>query len=366
MTNSRDTGAAGADRVRPGPGNAITDVPGVLVGRYERLGEGWATGVSVVLTPEGATGGVDVRGGGPGTRETDLLDPSHLVQQVHGVCLSGGSAYGLAAADGVMRWLAEHNHGFPVGPQPHQVVPIVPAAVLYDLPLGTWGNRPDAEFGYAAAAAATTGPVDQGCVGAGAGATAGTLKGGVGTASAVLPSGAVVGALVAVNPLGEVVDLDTGRPWAQDLELADEFGLTTPAPDEVAAARAVRERVAGALAARLNTTIGVVATDLVLSKAECRRIATVAQDGLARAVRPAHSLFDGDTLFALATGRRELGDGRGVFAAGADRAGALDEVCAAAADVVARAVVHAVLAATTTAGVPSYRELYRSAFVAAV
>ncbi|WP_073487526.1 P1 family peptidase [Streptoalloteichus hindustanus] len=334
----------------------MTDVPGVLVGHHHRIGAGWATGATAVLTPDGAVGGVDVRGGGPGTRETELLDPSRLVQQVHGICLAGGSAYGLAAADGVMRWLAERGHGFPVGIEPHQVVPIVPGAVLFDLPLGEWGNRPDAAFGYAACDAAADGPVAQGCVGAGAGATAGSVKGGIGTASAVLPDGAVVGALVAVNALGEAVDRDSGLPWALGLELAGEFGLRAPSAAEVADAR---RRLVSARQP-MNTVIGVVATDVALTKAECRRVAVVAQDGLARALRPAHSVFDGDTLFALSTGRRELGSGADVYAV-ASRAGALDAVGAAAADAVSRAVVHGVLAATSLGGVPAYRDVYPSA-----
>ncbi|MFB9432483.1 P1 family peptidase [Streptoalloteichus tenebrarius] len=341
-----------------GPHNAITDVPGVLVGHHHRLGAGWATGATVVLTPEGAVGGVDVRGGGPGTRETELLDPSRLVDRVHGVCLAGGSAYGLAAADGVMRWLAERGHGFPVGAEPHQVVPIVPAAVLFDLPLGDWGNRPDAEFGYAACAAATDGPVAQGCVGAGTGATAGSLKGGVGTASAVLPDGSVVGAVLAVNAFGEVVDPDRGTPWAWELGLPGEFGLRAPAAEDLARAK---ERLVS-VRQPMNTVIGVVATDAALSKAECRRVATVAQDGLARAIRPAHSLFDGDTLFAVSTGRRELGHDADAYASAASRAGALDAVCAAAADVVSRAVVHGLLAATTVGAAPAYRDVFPSAF----
>ncbi|GGM41100.1 hypothetical protein GCM10012275_10120 [Longimycelium tulufanense] len=342
---------------RPGPRNAITDVPGVLVGHHHHLGDGWATGVTVVLTPEGAVGGVDIRGGGPGTRETEALEPTRLVGQVHGICLGGGSAFGLAAADGVMRWLAERGHGFPVGPAPHQVVPIVPAAVLFDLGRGEWDNRPDAGFGYAACEAATAGPVAQGCVGAGTGATVGSLKGGVGTASVVLPDGAVLGALVALNAMGEAVDLASGLPWAAQLGLPGEFGLRAPEKGEVEAARAALVHTKQPL----NTTLGVIATDLALTKAECRRVATVAQDGLARALRPAHSMFDGDTLFTLATGARDLGGDTDVFAS-VTRAGALDVVCGAAADVVTRAVVHALLAARGVGEVPAYREVYLSAF----
>ena len=324
--------------MRPGSHNAITDVPGVLVGHWQRRETGWATGTTVVLVPDGAVGAVDGRGGAPGTRETDLLAPHNLVQRANAVCLSGGSAYGLAAADGVMRWLAEHHHGFAVGTQPHEVVPIVPAAVLFDLPRSDWGNRPDAESGYAACQAAAGGSVAMGTVGAGTGAKLGSVKGGVGTASVVLDDGSVVGALVAANAAGEAVDARTGRPWAADLELGGEFVVRWPdRPVELAR----RDNP-------LNTTIGVVATDVRLSKAEARRLAMAGQDGLARAVRPAHSMFDGDTVFALATGARDLADG--VFG--------LDRLCTAAADVFARAMVHALLAAESIPGLAAYREVW--------
>jgi L-aminopeptidase/D-esterase-like protein len=339
--------------VTAGPHNAVTDVAGLLVGHHHRIGAGWATGVTVVVAPAGAVAGVDVRGGGPGTRETDLLDPAHLVQRVQAVCLAGGSAYGLAAADGVMRWLARRRMGYPVGASPHEVVPIVPAAVLFDLSVGEWGNTPDAEFGYAACAAASAGPVVEGCVGAGAGARAGSLKGGVGTASAVLEDGFTVGAVVAVNPVGEVIDPATGLPWAAGLGLDGEFRLHSSATPRDSAAPATRTG--------LNTTIGVVATDAALSKAECRRMATVAHDGLARAVRPAHSMFDGDTVFALATGARELPPESASavpLGAGGSRPFALDRLCATGADVFARAVVRAVLAAHTVASIPAYRDVW--------
>ncbi|HET9138100.1 P1 family peptidase [Actinophytocola sp.] len=322
--------------------NAITDVEGVLVGQYQRIGAGWATGTTVVLCPDGSTGSVDGRGGAPGTRETDVLLPENLVSRVDAVCLSGGSAFGLAAADGVMRWLAERDRGFRVGAQPHEVVPIVPAAVLFDLPRGDWGNRPDAEFGYQACAAATAGPVAQGCVGAGTGAKVGSLKGGTGTAGQTV-EGYTVGALAAVNALGEAVDPQTGRPWAADLEVAGEFGGRWP--DRPAALPAVPR-------SGLNTTIGVVAVDAALTKTECRRLAVGAQDGLARAVRPAHSMFDGDTVFAVATGARPMPDDPMA------RVFLLDRLAAAAADVFARAVVHGVLSAEGLAGLPAYRDLW--------
>jgi L-aminopeptidase/D-esterase-like protein len=301
--------------------SGITDVAGVLVGQYQRIGDGWATGTTVILFPEGTTGAVDGRGGAPGTRETDLLRPENLVQHVDAVCLSGGSAYGLAAADGVMRWLSERNRGFRVGAEPHEVVPIVPAAVLFDLPRGAWGNRPDADFGYQACEAASSGPVGQGTVGAGTGAKVGTLKGGLGTASMDV-DGFTVGALAAVNAAGEPIDPDTGAP----------FGGGESGPRS-----------------GLNTTIGVVAVDATLSKAECLRLAMAAHDGLARAVRPAHSMFDGDTIFAAATGARSLGDdpfGRAV---------ALDRLCAGAADTFARAMTNGVLTATSLPDLPAYR-----------
>jgi L-aminopeptidase/D-esterase-like protein len=339
-----------------GPHDAITDVTGVLVGHCQRIGDGWATGVTAVLLPPLTVGAVDVRGGAPGTRETDLLDPSALVQHVDAVLLCGGSAYGLAAADGAMRWLAARGRGFRAGAGVRDVVPIVPAAVLFDLRAGQFDRVPDASFGEAACAAAAAGPVEQGSVGAGAGAIAGRLKGGVGTASTVLNTrlntapntGYTVGALVAVNPMGEVIDPSTGLPW-----VAGDFGLRPPDAAEIRAAGA---RIAGVRSAeppadRLNTTIGVLATDAALTKAQCRRLATVAHDGLALAVRPAHSLFDGDTVFALATGDRQA----------APEPAALDALCAAATGVFARAVVRGVLAATSVAGVLAYRDRYSSA-----
>lgn len=319
---------------------AITDVAGIQVGHHHRIGDGWATGVTAVLAPPGCVGGVDVRGGGPGTRETDLLDPSNLVEHVDAVLLCGGSAFGLAAADGALRWLAERGRGVAVGPA---VVPIVPAAVLFDLPLNDWVNTPDAAFGAAACAAASAAAPRQGSVGAGAGATAGRLKGGVGGASVVLASGHTVGALAVANPLGDVVDPATGLPWSY--RATGDFGLRPPDPHQVRAAGAVPPRTA------LNTTIGVVATDAALTKSQCRRLAMVAHDGLARAVRPAHSLYDGDTVFALATGT----------VAGPVGPDTVNELCAAAAEVFERAVVHGVLAAATVAGVTCHRDRYPSA-----
>ncbi|QCQ90611.1 P1 family peptidase [Rhodococcus sp. SGAir0479] len=358
-------------RAVAGPTDSLCDVAGVLVGHeYRRdpdatlgvdgaLGSGGATGTTVVLVPSGATAGVDVRGGGPGTRETDLLDPSHSVQQVNAVLLSGGSAYGLAAADGVMRWLEEHGHGIPMG-RPGQIVPIVPGAVIFDLPVGDWNVRPTADFGYRAAERAGS-VVETGSVGAGTGARAGVLKGGVGTASAVIEGGpadgVTVAALMVANPVGSVWDPETGLPWGLTRADAERRGIRPPSARELTAANALAEK-----ATVLNTTIGVVATDARLSKASCRRVAVAGHDGMARAIRPAHSPLDGDTIFALATGTHEVPPPAGVPAAFPNELPILDAVCTAAAQCVQRAIVDAVLAATTVAGVPSYRDVFPSAF----
>ncbi|MCV7099385.1 P1 family peptidase, partial [Mycobacterium palustre] len=281
--------------------NSITDVGGIRVGHHHlldpdaSLGAGWARGVTVVLAPPGTVGGVDCRGGAPATRETDALDPVNTVRFVDAVLLAGGSAYGLAAADGVMRWLEERDRGVAME---GGVVPIVPAAAIFDLPVGGWDRRPTAEFGYAACEAAA-GAVSVGTVGAGVGARAGVLKGGVGTASTTLPSGATVGALVAVNAAGDVVDRATGLPWMADL--IEEFALSAPPAEQIEAFAQLPPK-----SRRLNTTVAVVATDAALSPAGCRRVAIAAHDGLARTIRPAHTPLDGDTVFALATGAVEV------------------------------------------------------------
>ncbi len=330
---------------RPGPHNALTDIPGLRVGHYTDLEA--LSGVTVVLCPDGAVAGVDVRGSAPGTRETDLLDPSNLVEKAQAVCLAGGSVFGLAAADGVVRWLAERGYGFPLGKG--QVAPIVPAAVLYDLGRGKAGFVPpvSAEWGFEACRQSRSGPVATGSVGAGTGALAGGIRGGLGTASLVLASGLTAAALVAVNCLGTVIDPVTGRFWEARLELAGEFDgqgrravvLPPPGPPMLAG----------------NTTIGVVATDARLTKAQARKVAQMAQDGLARAIRPAHTLFDGDTVFCLATGRRNLPAASEFLAAG--EAQALNELGHAAADCMARAIIRAILAASGTAEMPAFRDL---------
>lgn len=337
--------------------NAITDVAGILVGQHHRLdpdaamGTGWASGVTVVLTPPGTVGAVDVRGGAPGTRETDLLDPANSVRYVDAVLLAGGSAFGLSAADGVMRWLEEHERGVAMT---GGVVPIVPGAVIFDLEVGGWGNRPTADFGYLACESA--GPqVAVGTVGAGVGACVGVLKGGVGTASTTLPSGVTVGALVVVNAAGNVVDQATGLPWMT--YLVDEFGLTAPPAEQLAALAALESPLSS-----LNTTIAVVATDAALSPAACRAVASTAHDGLARSIRPAHTPVDGDTVFALATGAIEVAPPADVPAAFSPETPLATAVGAAAADCLARAVVGAVIAADPVAEIPTYRALLPGVF----
>lgn len=355
--------------MKAGPTDSLGDVTGLLVGHHHELdpgatlGSGAATGSTVVAARGGATAAVDVRGGGPGTRETDLLEPSHSVQRVDAVLLTGGSAYGLAAADGVMRWLEEHGHGIPMG-EPGQVVPIVPGAVIFDLPVGSWRIRPTAEFGYRAAERAAA-RFATGTVGAGVGARAGILKGGVGTASARIADGPAAGvtvaALMVANPVGSVFDPTTGLPWGISAANAAEHGLRVPDPAELAAANALGDKGTVLDTTMLNTTIGVVATDARLSKASCRRVAVAGHDGLARAVRPAHSPLDGDTIFALATGTREGAPGDAVPAAFLGELPVLAAVCVAAAACVERAIVNAVLTATSVAGIPTYREVFPSA-----
>jgi L-aminopeptidase/D-esterase-like protein len=337
---------------------SITDVSGILVGHHHRLdpdatlGSGWACGTTVVLTPPGTTGAVDIRGGAPGSRETDLLDPANSVRYVDAVVLSGGSAFGLAAADGVMHWLERHDRGVVID---GGLVPIVPSAVIFDLPVGGWQCRPTGDFGLAAAETAGT-DVAIGSVGAGVGARAGVLKGGVGTASIRLDDiGVTVGAIVVVNSAGNVADPATGLPWSADHVV--EFELTGPPTEELDAFRARDAELSP-----LNTTIAVVATDAMLSKAACRRVAVAAQDGLARTIRPAHTPLDGDTVFALATGAIEVAPAADTPAAMSPETKLTTTVGAAAADCLARAVMIGVLAAESAAGIPTYRDMLPGAF----
>jgi L-aminopeptidase/D-esterase-like protein len=345
-----------------GPDRGLTAVPRLLVGHAEMSGR--PTGCTVIrIEPApgrkaAAVGGVDVRGGAPGSRETELLAPQNLVEEVHAIVLAGGSAFGLDAAGGAMRWLEENGIGFDVGVAK---VPIVPAAILFDLPVGGKpGIRPDAGCGYRAAAAATASKVAEGNVGAGAGATIGkiagmerAMKGGLGGASIVLAPAApgrdalVVAALVAVNAFGDVIDPATGQVIAGVRDGAESGGLADarrllrglgPAQDFAAAA--------GKEGAGRNTTLAVVATNARLTKAQAQKIAQMAQDGLARAISPAHTPFDGDTVFVLATG--DLAGEPEVL-----RLGAL------AAEAVATAIVRAVEAAESLPGLPARRDLRR-------
>lgn len=325
-----------------GPGRAmngtLTDVDGLLVGHAVRPER--PTGCTVIVARDGAVAGVDVRGAAPGTRETDLLDPLNTVDRVHAIVLAGGSAFGLEAATGVMRWLETEGIGFPVG---RMRVPIVPAAILFDLGVGDGRIRPDAACGERAASAASKTAVAQGNVGAGAGATVGKLmgmsramKGGIGSASMVLPGGLVVAALVAVNARGDVIDPSTGRVVA---------GVRTEDGRRLADARVLlRQGLPAPLAPAENTTLGVVATNAVLTKTQAALVARMAHDGFARAIAPVHTPSDGDTIFALATGTRT----------GAVDVGAIGAI---AADVTAQAIVNAVRAAEPLPSLPSARSL---------
>ena len=335
-------------------GGCLTDVPGIAVGHHQRNGRGWRTGTTVIVVPAGTVAGVDVRGGGPGTRETDLLDPHATIDTIHAVCLTGGSAYGLAAADGVMRELERRGVGFPVGPEAGHVVPLVPAAVIFDLGRGGgFGNRPDESFGERACRAARPRPSANGAVGAGTGARARGLQGGLGTASMTLDDGSVVAALAVVNAAGSVIDPSSGLPW-----MAGDDPLRRPTSSDRAALNAVLD----AAVPPLNTTIGVVATTARLTKAECGKFAAVAHDGLARAVRPVHSLFDGDTIFGLATGRDLLPEAGDTADERRRRTVRLNSILAAGADCFARACTNAVVRATAVGCDPAYRDLSPSAF----
>lgn len=311
----------------------ITLIEGIRVGHAQNL-DG-PTGCTVVLCPPETVGGVDQRGGAPGTRETDLLRPLHMVQHVNAVLLAGGSAYGLDAAGGVMRWLEARGEGFPVS---GGVVPIVPAAIIFDLDLGDPKIRPDAGMGYAACEAASSDPAAEGCVGAGAGARVGGLMGpasacksGVGSAAMDLGDRLIVGALFAVNAMGDVMGED-GTILAGTRLLPDGAQFVNAMQFLPAMARMTS-------GGRTNTVIGVVATNAQLTKEEANKVAQMAQDGLARAVRPAHTMFDGDTIFALGTGSAGPAN--------------VSVIGAFAAEVTAQAIRRAVQAATPLAGLPA-------------
>lgn len=303
--------------------NAITDVRGIQVGHAQD--ESALTGCTVILCRKGAVAGVDVRGGAPGTRETDLLQPTNLVEKVHAVVLAGGSAFGLDAASGVMRYLEENKIGMKVG---KAKIPIVPAAILYDLGIGRADVRPDSAMGYRAAASASSAAPAEGNVGAGTGASVGKMRGmqyamkaGIGTASIAI-HGVVIAALVAVNAVGDVVDPQTG------MMVAGMRSMTT--------LEWMKEKQARS-AVKSNTVIGVIATNARLTKAGATKVSQMAQDGLARAVRPSHTMFDGDTIFTLATGQEQ-----------AD----ISTVGAFAAEVMAQAILRGVRMASSLGGLP--------------
>lgn len=322
---------------------AITDIPGIEVGHAQD--EAALTGCTVILCRQGAVAGVDQRGGAPGTRETDLLNPINLVEKVHAILLAGGSAFGLDAAAGVMRYLEEQKIGFKVGPA---LVPIVPAAILFDLDLGRADRRPDADMGYTAAKSARTGSVAEGNIGAGTGASvgkifghAGAMKSGLGTASLEIGGGVRVGAIVAVSAFGDVVDPQTGQviAGARPAKLGPvRLGGEGPFADTLQVMKTFTGRAVLGLAARSNTVIGVVATNARFDKAQTTKIAQMAQDGLARTVRPSHTMLDGDTLFALSTGQKKTD---------------VSLVGAFAAEVLAQAILRAVKAARPAGGLPS-------------
>jgi len=326
--------------------NSITDVQGIRVGQAQNLEA--LTGCTVILCEDGAVGGVDQRGGAPGTRETDLLRPMHLVDNVHGIMLAGGSAFGLDAASGVMRYLEEKGVGFDTRVAR---VPIVPAAILFDLGVGRADVRPDAEMGYQACLNATTSPPAEGNVGAGSGATVGkilgmgqAMKSGIGTASMEIGAGVIVGAIVAVNAFGDVVDPTTNQiiAGARSTTIGP---LRVGSPGYFADTLEVMKTMIGrtilGLASRGNTVIGVVATNARLNKEQASKIAQMAHNGLARCIRPAHTMHDGDIIFAIATGKHK-----------AD----VSIVGAFAAEVVALAILRAVRCAQAVAGLPAIND----------
>ena len=328
---------------RVGPRNAITDVPGLKVGNAGDLN--LRSGVTVLLPDRPAVAAVDVRGGATGTRETALLDPSATVERVDAVVLSGGSAFGLDAASGVAACLAEQGRGYPVG---DAVVPIVPAAILFDLANGgdkNWGGTPPYNrLGREAVAAASL-EIALGNNGAGIGASAGDLKGGLGTASALSQSDFSVGALAAVNPIGSVIMPETPYFWAWPFERNAEFGGLSPSG---AASAWDQGYDFPTVSAPENTTLVAVATDAVLTKAQAQRVAIMAQDGLARAIRPVHTPLDGDVVFVVATGQRALTDPVCDLAA----------IGMLAADTVARAIARGVYEAKSLGRLVSYRERF--------
>jgi L-aminopeptidase/D-esterase-like protein len=327
--------------------NAITDIPGISVGHAQN-NEG-LTGCTVILCPEGTTGGVDQRGGAPGTRETDLLRPMHLVNHVDAILLGGGSAYGLDAASGVMQYLEEMGRGVDVGVAR---VPIVPAAILFDLAIGKPDNRPDKAMGYQACLNASFNPPAQGNFGAGTGATVGkilgmrqAMKSGIGTASIEIGNGVIVGAIIAVNAFGDIISPSDGKILAGARTLQKgplKLGSGPVFADTMQLMKNMAGRAILEFASRQNTIIGVVATNARLDKEEVNKVAQMAHNGLAAVVRPAHSMLDGDTIFALATNKKK-----------AD----VNIVGAYAAQVIMQAIINGVMAAEPADNLPSSSSL---------
>ncbi len=338
--------------IKPGPRNSITDVPGILVG--SAFDAHVRTGVTVIVPVDRAVAAVDVRGGGPGTRETDLLAPDTLVEAVDAIVLSGGSVYGLAAADGVVAALAAEGRGFRVSADPAvPPSPIVPGAILYDLANGgdkAWGLEPPYRRLGIEAFKASGLEADLGNAGAGYGARAGAFKGGQGSASIVSAGGFHVGALACVNSFGSPVMPGTDAFWAWPFEIDGEFGGARPwdggykefAPDDWGPAKANP-------AALQNTTIAVVATDAALTPAEAKRVAVMAQDGMARAIRPIHAPFDGDVVFVLSTGAKPLTE---------PRAYCLGELGSLAADCLSRAIARSVYHASSLGAAAAYADKF--------
>lgn len=323
--------------------NAITDVPGILVGHAQN--DEALTGCTVILCEKGAVGGVDQRGGAPGTREVDALHPMHLVSKVHAVVLAGGSAFGLEAATGVMRYLEEKGVGFDTR---IAKVPIVPAAILFDLGIGRSDVRPDAAMGYQACQNASAEPPSEGNIGAGTGATVGKIlgpaqcmKSGIGTASLEIGAGIIIGAIAAVNAFGDVIDPSTAQiiAGARSKDVGPlHIGAAGYFADTLQVMQTLIGRTALGFGSRGNTVIGVVATNAKLNKEEANKVAQMAHDGLARSIRPAHTMLDGDTIFAIATGEHN-----------AD----VNIVGAYAAEVFSQSILRAVRAAKPVAGIPA-------------
>ncbi len=324
--------------------NTITAVPGILVGHAQN--EQALTGCTVIICERGAVGGVDQRGGAPGTRETDLLRPMHMVQKVHAIVLSGGSAFGLDASSGVMKYLEERRIGFTTGVAR---VPIVSSAILFDLGLGKVKARPDAEMGYLACKNATMNPVVQGNAGAGTGATIGKLlgirqamKSGIGSASTAVGNGVTVGAIVAVNAVGDVIEPGTNKIIAGTRSLGKSKGGRFL--DSLEFMRTFAGRFIVNIASHQNTVIGAVATNARLTKEEVNKVAQMAHDGLAMVIRPAHTMMDGDTIFAMATGQK---------------AADVNIIGAFAAQMMAQAIINAVMSASSAAGLPAASDLQK-------